>query len=68
MKIGRVRSFEEAVPPSVLQRKVRTYLEQSVALDERVPVDPPLLPGATSVFYDVIRSENPADFMTSAVC
>jgi len=32
-QIGATRPFEEAVPREVLERKVRTYLAQSVALD-----------------------------------
>jgi N-acetylneuraminic acid mutarotase len=39
-QIGAARPFEEAVPRQVLERKVRTYLKQSVALQEfwRTPV------------------------------
>ncbi len=33
-QIGATRSFEEAVPEEVLERKVRTYLKQSAILDE----------------------------------
>ena len=33
-QLGPARPFEEAVPPDVLERKVRTYLKQSVALAE----------------------------------
>jgi N-acetylneuraminic acid mutarotase len=33
-QIGEARSFEEAVPRSLLESKVRTYLKQSVALEE----------------------------------
>src|SRR5262245_27922959 len=32
-QIGDTRRFEEAVPRAVLEKKVRTYLEQSIALD-----------------------------------
>jgi Putative metal-binding motif/Galactose oxidase, central domain/Kelch motif/Thrombospondin type 3 repeat len=32
-QIGAIRPFEEAVPRAVLERKVRTYLKQSVALE-----------------------------------
>ncbi|MBI4242205.1 MAG: hypothetical protein HY613_10840 [Candidatus Rokubacteria bacterium] len=32
-QIGATRPFEEAVPPEVVERKVRTYLKQSVVLD-----------------------------------
>src|SRR5512143_1234314 len=33
-QIGATRPFEEAVPHEVLERKVRTYLKQSVALEK----------------------------------
>lgn len=33
-QIGATRPFEEAVPRAVLEKKVRTYLKQSVALEE----------------------------------
>jgi N-acetylneuraminic acid mutarotase len=32
-QIGDTRPFEEAVPGAVLEKKIRTYLEQSIALD-----------------------------------
>src|SRR2546428_13816723 len=39
-QIGATRPFEEAVPGAVLEKKVRAYLKQSVALDTywRTPV------------------------------
>jgi len=33
-QIGKTESFEEAVPRAVLERKVRTYLKQTVALED----------------------------------
>ena len=33
-QIGNMRSFEEAVPRSLLEKKVRTYLKQSAALEQ----------------------------------
>src|SRR5262245_44470568 len=33
-QVGATRPFEEAVPRSLIERKVRTYLAQSIALDE----------------------------------
>src|SRR6267142_699263 len=34
-QIGATRPFEEAVPRAVLEKKVTTYLKESIALDER---------------------------------
>jgi len=44
-QIGAALPFEEAVPPALLERKVRTYLKQSVALETiwRTPVTATLL-------------------------
>jgi len=44
-QIGATQPFEQAMPRQVLERKVRTYLEQSVALEEfwRTPVTSDML-------------------------
>jgi hypothetical protein len=44
-QIGATRQFEEAVPRQVLERKVRTYLKQTVALEEfwKTPVTSEIL-------------------------
>ncbi len=44
-QIRATRPFEEAVPEELLERKVRTYLRQSVALDElwHTPITAPML-------------------------
>src|SRR2546426_12199018 len=44
-QIGATKPFEEAIPRAVLENKVRTYLKQSVALDnlEATPVTGELL-------------------------
>ena len=44
-QIGATRPFEEAVPRALLEKKVRTYLKQSAALDQfwRTPITAPML-------------------------
>ncbi len=44
-QIGDTRPFQEAVPPSLLDKKVRTYLKQSVALEQiwKTPVTSDML-------------------------
>ncbi|HEU5179176.1 MAG TPA: hypothetical protein VFW45_00165, partial [Candidatus Polarisedimenticolia bacterium] len=48
-QIGATRSFEEAVPQLVLEKKVRTYLQQGAALEEiwKTPVTSEMLRAET---------------------
>src|SRR5262249_38805310 len=45
-QIGTTKSFDEAVPPALIERKVRAYLQQSVALEKywNTPVTEEALP------------------------